>query len=60
MKNNELHAQIATVLELARENMMTKGWSKKNDKMIRGVIDDLMFIHRRYTATFESRKNKKI
>lgn len=52
MKNDELHAQMATILELAREDIALKGWGKKHDKILEGVIEDLMFVHRRYNALF--------
>lgn len=58
MKNDELHAQMATILELAREDIALKGWSKKHDKILEGVIDDLMFVHKKYDSLFFL-KNKK-
>lgn len=54
MKNNDLHAQIATALNLAREDMVLKGWSERSDKILRGIKDDLMFIHDNYKASFQA------
>ncbi len=58
MQNNELHAQIATVLELARENIVSKGWNKKHDKILKGIVEDLMFAHDSYETSFQSKKRK--
>lgn len=56
MKNNDLHAQIATALNLAREDMVLKGWNERSDKILRGIIDDLMFVHDNYKVSFQSSK----
>jgi hypothetical protein len=56
MKNNELHAQIATILELTRESVTLKGWNKKHDKILKGIVDDLMFVHNNYRVSFQSKK----
>lgn len=53
MRNNDLHAQIATVLSLVREDATEKGWSKRHDKVLKSLIDDLMFVHNRYKASFK-------
>lgn len=58
MKNNELHAQMATILELAREDITSKGWKKRHDNILKGVVDDLMFVHNRYNISFQSKKSK--
>ena len=55
MKNNNLHIQIATLLELARENITLNGWNDRNDKIIKSVIEELMFVHMNYEASFKSR-----
>lgn len=59
MKNNELHAQIATILELAREDIVSKGWNERHNKILRGIVEDLMLIHNRYKASFESKRQRK-
>ena len=56
MQNNELHAQMATILELARESITLRGWNKKHDKILRGIVDDLMLVHNRYKISFQSKK----
>lgn len=53
MKNNELHAQMATILELAREDIISKGWKKRHDNIFKGVVEDLMLVHNRYKASFK-------
>jgi len=53
MKNNDLHIQMATILELVRESICLKGWNKKHDKILEGIVDDLMLVHNRYKASFE-------
>lgn len=53
MQNNDLHAQLATLLDLVREDICLKGWNKKHDKIIKGVVEDLMFVHNRYRASFK-------
>jgi len=53
MQNNELHAQVATILELAREDIIFKGWKKRHDNILKGVVEDLMFVHSRYKASFK-------
>jgi hypothetical protein len=58
MDNNELHAQMATILELAREDIILKGWNKKHDKIIKGIVEDLMLVHNRYKISFQPKKNK--
>ncbi len=55
MQNNDLHAQLATILNLAREDIVLNGWSKKHDKIIKGVVDDLMLVHDRYKASFDNK-----
>jgi hypothetical protein len=57
MQNNDLHAQIATLLELVREDVIFKGWNDRHDKIIKSVVDELMFIHMNYEASFKSRKD---
>ncbi|HPN54768.1 MAG TPA: hypothetical protein PLB52_02440 [Candidatus Moranbacteria bacterium] len=52
MRNNDLHAQIATVLSLVREDATEKGWGKRHDKVLKSLIDDLMFVHENYKAVF--------
>lgn len=53
MQNNDLHAQFATLLDLAREDIALKGWNKKHDKILKGIVDDLMFVHNRYKTSFK-------
>lgn len=55
MKNNDLHIQMATILELVRENIASSGWSEKNDKMLKETITDLMTIHDNYQVSFQSK-----
>ena len=58
MKNNDLHIQMATILELVRENIASSGWSEKNDKMLKETIKDLMTIHDNYQVSFQSKSVK--
>ena len=58
MQNNDLHIQMATILELAREGIALKGWNEKHNKILKGIVEDLMFVHNRYKASFESRKHR--
>gem|GEM_PF-5278143 len=44
---------MATILELVRESICLKGWNKKHDKILEGIVDDLMLVHNRYKASFE-------
>ncbi len=55
MRNNELHAQVATILELVREGSTSKGWSHGNDRILKGVVEELMFVHNNYQASFQSK-----
>ena len=52
MENGELHAQVATVLNLVREDAASKGWNRKHDEMLAGTIEDLMHIHDKYKIVF--------
>lgn len=45
IKNNDLHAQIATFLDLVRQDAESKGWNKKSDKAIKGIVGELMYLH---------------
>lgn len=58
MKNNDLHIQMATILELVRENSASSGWSEKNDKMLKETITDLMTIHDNYQVSFQAKSVK--
>lgn len=58
MKSGELHAQMATVLNLVREDAAAKGWNQKHDEMLRGTIEDLMFIHDHYNLLFKAKKHQ--
>lgn len=60
MQNNDLHAQLATILNLAREDIALKGWSEKHDKIIKVVVDDLMFVHEKYRIYFQSKNKNKL
>ena len=59
MKNNELHAQMATILELAREDIISKGWKKRHDNILKGVVEDLMLVHDRFKASFKLKRHRK-
>ena len=56
--SGELHAQMATVLNLVREDATSKGWNQKHEEMIRGTIEDLMFIHDHYNLFFKPKKHQ--
>jgi hypothetical protein len=58
MDSGELHAQMATVLNLAREDATSKGWNQRHDEMLRGTIEDLMYIHDHYDLFFKSKKHQ--
>ena len=58
MKNNDLHIQIATMLELVREGIVSKGWNEKHDKIIKGIADDLVLIHNNYKTSFRPKTRK--
>ncbi len=58
MKNNDLHIQMATILELVRESIASSGWSEKNDKMLKETIKDLMTIHDNYQVSFQLKSAK--
>jgi len=58
MRNNDLHAQIATVLSLVREDAAEKGWSKRHDRVLKSLIDDLMFVHENYKAVFSKKSRQ--
>lgn len=58
MKNNDLHIQIATMLELAREGIASKGWNEKHDKILKGIVEDLILIHNDYKASFRPKARK--
>jgi len=58
MQNNELHSQMATILELAREDITSNGWNERHDKILKGVIDDLMFAYNKYVISFQSKKRR--
>jgi len=58
MKNNDLHIQMATILELAREGISLKGWNKKHDEMLKGIVEDLLLVHNDYKVTFRSKARK--
>lgn len=57
MQSNDLHAQVATLLELVREDIIFKGWTERHDKIIKSVIEDLMFVHNGYEASFKPKIN---
>lgn len=59
MESGELHAQMATVLNLVREDASSKGWNQKHNEMLRGTVEDLMFIHDHYDLFFRSKKQQK-
>jgi len=59
IQNNELHAQVATILNLVREDISLKGWNKKHDKILNGIIRDLMYIHDHCSVLFRSKKMKR-
>jgi len=58
MRNNDLHAQMATILELVREGIASKGWNKRNDKILKGIVEDLMLIHENYQVSFQIKQTK--
>ncbi len=58
MKNNDLHIQIATMLELTREDIVSKGWNERHDKMLKGIVEDLIIIHNDYKASFRPKTRK--
>ncbi|MDD5464488.1 MAG: hypothetical protein PHP62_05030 [Candidatus Moranbacteria bacterium] len=58
IESGELHAQMATVLNLVREDAASKGWNQKHDKMLRGTVEDLMFIHDHYDLFFKPKRQQ--
>ena len=58
MRNNDLHVQIATVLSLVGEDASEKGWSKRHAKVLKSLIDDLMFVHENYKAVFSKKSRQ--
>ena len=58
MKNNELHVQIATMLNLVREDVALDGWSEKHDKIIDEIVKDLKFIYDNYVVSFRLKSPK--
>ena len=58
MDSGELHAQIATVLNLVREDAASKGWNQKHDEMLGGTIEDMMYIHDNYDLFFKPKKQQ--
>ena len=59
IQNNELHAQMATILNLIREDISIKGWQKRHDKTLKGIISDLMYVHDHCKVLFRSKKRGK-
>lgn len=59
MKNNDLHIQMATILELAREGIALKGWNEKHNKILKGIVEDLMIIHSTYKISFQSKNQER-
>jgi hypothetical protein len=53
MESGELHAQMATVLNLVKEDAASKGWNQRHEQMLRETIEDLMFIHDNYDLFFK-------
>ena len=58
MDSGELHAQMATVLNLVREDAASKGWNQKHEEMLKGTIEDLMHIHDNYDLFFKLKKQQ--
>lgn len=58
MKNNDLHIQIATILELVREGIVLKGWNERHDEMLKDIVADLMLIHNDYKTSFRPKARK--
>lgn len=58
MKNNGLHAQVATILELMREDIVINGWNERHDDIIKKIVEDLMFVHEKYEASFKPKTKK--
>lgn len=58
MESGELHAQMATVLNLVREDASLKGWSQRHNEMLRGTVEDLMFVHDHYDLFFKPKKQQ--
>ena len=58
MKNNDLHIQIATILELVREGIVLKGWNERHDKMLKNIVEDLILIHNGYKTSFRPKTRK--
>lgn len=56
MESGELHAQMATVLNLVKEDAAFRGWNQKHDEMLAGTIEDLMHIHDNYDLFFKEKK----
>ena len=52
MENNELLIQIATMLNLVREDVALNGWNKKHDKIIEEIIEDMKFIYNNCEVSF--------
>jgi len=58
IQNNELHAQMATILNLIREDISIKGWQKRHDKTLKGIISDLMYVHDHCNILLKPRKKR--
>jgi hypothetical protein len=58
MKNNDLHIQIATILELVREGIVLKGWNERHDKILKEIVEDLLLVHNDYKASFRPKARK--
>jgi len=48
IKNNDYFGTLATVLSLIKEKSLDSGLTKDDDKAIKKIIDDLMFLQKNY------------